>query len=62
MGGGAPTIYSRRPSLGPDDPEIDFTDEITRNLLQLGLDKKYRRAEEAIKSRNKEYIESRLGR
>lgn len=62
MGGGAPAIYSRRPALGPDDPEIDFTDEITRNLLQLGLDKKYRQAEEAIKSRNMKYINSRLER
>lgn len=61
LGGGQATVYSRIPALGPDDPEINLEPEITRGLLQLGLNKKYRRAEERIKERNKQYIESRLG-
>jgi hypothetical protein len=62
MGQGDSRIFAKRPALGPDDPEIDFTDELTRRLLDLGLNKKYQQAEERIRSRNKEYIESRLGR
>jgi hypothetical protein len=62
MGQGDSRIFAKRPALGPDDPEINFTDELTRRLLDLGLNKKYQQAEERIRSRNKEYIESRLGR
>lgn len=62
MGQGSPNFVLNRPALGPDDPEIDFSDEVTRGLLQLGLDKKYQSAENRARTRNREYIESRLGR
>lgn len=62
MGQGSPNFVLSRPALGPDDPEIDFSDEVTRGLLQLGLDKKYRSAENRVRTRNKDYMDSRLGR
>ena len=61
MGGGDAGTVVRRPALGPNDPEIDFSDEVARNLLNLGLSKKYNAAEEAARNRSKEYIETRLG-
>lgn len=62
MGGGLPSAFIQLPSQGPDNPEIDFTDEVARNMLNLALNNKYRQTEDLIRSRNKEYIDSRLGR
>lgn len=60
MGGGSPVAFIKRPALGSEDPEIDFTDEVIRNLLDLSLNEKYRRTEESIKDRSRRYIDSRL--
>lgn len=55
---GAPAYY--RPALGTDDPEIDFRSAVTKELLNLALDKRYRQAEDLIKSQTRSFIEDRL--
>lgn len=59
-GGGAyTTVY--RPALGPDDPELNFSDAFVRNLLDLSLNKRYQEAVQSIRNRNRAYINSALG-
>jgi hypothetical protein len=61
MGGGNEGVFTYRPALGPNDPELNFSDSFVQNLLDLSLNKKYQEAEQSIRNRNRDYINSVLG-